>query len=756
MDISFRLFSERLRRVLAGEEVMLSDAAKQPIHNLNAEVEIVTSWLREFEYDISCLLFQKIAEEEIDDPDLATVMHKINCFTYESEKVIDTYINSITQQKSQSRYNKDICDALQRLQSRITEIKQRVQQLKHIDPEIMDNFRSVEAESGYFPASSSSKNRNTVGLDDRMEELLDLLIEGPTQLSVVAILDSIGLDKTAFTAEAYNSSYVKHYFDYLAWIPAPYQYDPDQLLDVVTVILLPFSMLSKIKDKDYEMKKVILGEYLMTKRYLIVLDDVWSADVLDAIQEILPDNQNGSRVLITLTLIEMVTSFQFENGENVRLDIVPTRGPLRVTEGFIPDNSEATAEKYLEQLINRGFVDARRRRAGGTINTCSVRGRCRPALLTVAIEAEFIFLSFMVSERKSKKNVKRINVFDKQSDFVHFVDDDSHMHSLLYFTSKSDHLDPIDWGIICLMLEFLRVLDLGSLVLIQYPSGIENLFLLRYLKLNIPSLKILPSSLLSNLLNLYTLDMPFSYIDHTADEFWKMNKLRHLNFGSITLPAHPGKYCGSLENLNFISALHPCCCTEDILGRLPNLRNLRIRGDLSYYQFLLSQSICRLSCLESLKLVNESKMPRISKIILAEYLFPHSLTHLSFSNTDLMDDPMPTLEKLPLLQVLKLKQNSYSGRKLTCGSDGFPRLNVLHMKSMLWLEEWTMGTGAMPKLECLLINPCAYLKRVPEQLWCIKSLNKFDCWWPQPELRQKLREFKDKEQYGVQLYPYGI
>ncbi|KAH9763973.1 putative disease resistance RPP8-like protein 2 [Citrus sinensis] len=753
MDISFRLFSERLRRVLAGEEVMLSDAAKQPIHNLNAEVEIVTSWLREFEYDISCLLFQKIAEEEIDDPDLATVMHKINCFTYESEKVIDTYINSITQQKSQSRYNKDICDALQRLQSRITEIKQRVQQLKHIDPEIMDNFRSVEAESGYFPASSSSKNRNTVGLDDRMEELLDLLIEGPTQLSVVAILDSIGLDKTAFTAEAYNSN------------------------------------------------------------------------VLDAIQEILPDNQNGSRVLITLTLIEMVTSFQFENGENVRLDIVPTRGPLRVSyqgwpflilyhgsisleqnieeaiegpmgrltviscklpfrlkpcflylsvfpahleistrqlyqlwiaEGFIPDNSEATAEKYLEQLINRGFVDARRRRAGGTINTCSVRGRCRPALLTVAIEAEFIFLSFMVSERKSKKNVKRINVFDKQSDFVHFVDDDSHMHSLLYFTSKSDHLDPIDWGIICLMLEFLRVLDLGSLVLIQYPSGIENLFLLRYLKLNIPSLKILPSSLLSNLLNLYTLDMPFSYIDHTADEFWKMNKLRHLNFGSITLPAHPGKYCGSLENLNFISALHPCCCTEDILGRLPNLRNLRIRGDLSYYQFLLSQSICRLSCLESLKLVNESKMPRISKIILAEYLFPHSLTHLSFSNTDLMDDPMPTLEKLPLLQVLKLKQNSYSGRKLTCGSDGFPRLNVLHMKSMLWLEEWTMGTGAMPKLECLLINPCAYLKRVPEQLWCIKSLNKFDCWWPQPELRQKLREFKDKEQYGVQLYPYGI
>ena len=121
-----------------------------------------------------------------------------------------------------------------------------------------------------------------------------------------------------------------------------------------------------------------------------------------------------------------------------------------------------------------------------------------------------------------------------------------------------------------------------------------------------------------------------------------------------------------------------------------------------------------------------------------------------------MDDPMPALEKLAVLQVLKLKQNSYSGRKMACSSDGFPKLKVLHLKSMLWLEEWTMGIRAMPKLECLIINPCAHLKRIPEQLWCLKSLNKLELWWPEPELRQQLQEFEDKEQYGIQLYPYGI
>ncbi|KDO41694.1 hypothetical protein CISIN_1g003401mg [Citrus sinensis] len=823
MDINFRLFFERLGRVLAGEEVTLPDAAKQPIQNLHAESEIVTSWLREFEDDISCLLMQKIGEVEIDDPDLGNIMDEINFFTYESEKVIDTFINSISEQKSQSSCSEDIFDALQGPQSRITDIKQRMQQLKHMDSKIIDRIKTFEAEYGYFPASS--KSRDTVGLDDRMEELLDLLIEGPPQLSVVVILDSIGLDKTAFAGEAYNSSYVKHYFDCHAWISEPYsnEYDADQIVDIIIKFLMPSSRLSEIEDKNYEMKKIILHEYIMTKRYLIVIDDVWTIRMWDVIREILPDNQNGSRVLITLTDIEMVTSFQLEDGENIRLDLVPTGGPLRATykgwpffilyhgsisleenigeaveiplvlryfkycslpfclkpcflylsvftahleistrqlyqlwiaEGFIPDNSEATAESYLEQLIKEGFVEAKKRKAGGTINTCSIPGCWRPVLLLVPPEVEFIFSPSI--DRGSGKNAKRLNAVERWDDFACLDDYDSQLHSFLCCSPESRHIDPIDWEKIYGMFKLLRVLDLGSLVLIQYPSGIENLFLLRYLKLNIPSLKSLPSSLLSNLLNLYTLDMPFSYIDHTADEFWKMNKLRHLNFGSITLPAHPGKYCGSLENLNFISALHPCCCTEDILGRLPNLRNLRIQGDLSYNQSLLSKSLCRLSCLESLKLANESKMPRLSKIALAEYLFPHSLTHLSFSNTVLMDDPMPTLEKLPLLQVLKLKQNSYSGRKLTCGSYGFPNLKVLHLKSMLWLEEWTMGNAAMPKLECLIINPCAYLKKMPEQLWCIKSLNKFDCWWPQPELRQKLREFEDKEQYGVQLYPYGI
>ncbi|KDO41693.1 hypothetical protein CISIN_1g037304mg, partial [Citrus sinensis] len=192
---------------------------------------------------------------------------------------------------------------------------------------------------------------------------------------------------------------------------------------------------------------------------------------------------------------------------------------LWIAEGFIPNNNEATAERYLEQLINAGFVDAGKRSDRGRINTGFIPGRCSPALLTVAFEGEFVISPIMDQEVKLWENVKRFTAHGNLNDFAFLDHFDSFLHSLLHLTSGSHYLNPTYCEKICKMFKFLRVLDLGSLVLIRYPFEIENLFLLRYLHLNIPSLKSLPSSLLNSLLNLYTLDKPFSYIDHTVDEF---------------------------------------------------------------------------------------------------------------------------------------------------------------------------------------------------------------------------------------------
>ncbi|XP_044473256.1 probable disease resistance protein RF9 [Mangifera indica] len=429
---------------------------------------------------------------------------------------------------------------------------------------------------------------------------------------------------------------------------------------------------------------------------------------------------------------------------------------LWIAEGFIHDNSEATAEKYLKHLVDAGFVQVIKRTSGGRIKTCNIHGYLRHFLFAGVRKEKFIRVHLRNEDKPPAKRVKRLSIHFDASRFVPSNYSAPCLSSLLCLGSTSDNLAQIDCNYISENFKLLRVLDLGTLVLQQYPTGIQTLFLLRYLKLNIPFLTRIPSQLCNNLLNLNTLDMPNTSIDNTADDIWKMLKLRRLNFKLIKLPAHPGKYCNSLENLNFISNLQPSSCTQDILSRLPNLRSLRIYGNLSSYQSTLSESLCKPLSLESLKLVNKSENSMVSSIKLSEYQFPPQLTQLSLSNAELKDDPMPTLEKLPHLKILKLKHNSYIGRRLACTSGGFPKLEVLHLKSMLWLEEWTMETAAMPNLECLVIHPCAYLRKLPEELWHIKTFCKLELWWPRPQLKQRLKDFEDVERYGIQIYPSGI
>ncbi|XP_052298114.1 disease resistance RPP8-like protein 3 isoform X2 [Citrus sinensis] len=823
LDVHLRLFCERLKSVLAGEEgtLTLPDSTNlTPLfQNLFTETEIITTLLGNYEGDMARHLIQLIrdefdeskislpflqlldleeSDEDVKRPDILEILEDINHFVHESEEAIDTFIINIMQQQnseieSESRSNMAL---LIGLHSKIIDIRNRMQQLPPSD----NGFDISEQSNIIIRQLSEGQPQLDVSEFERgREKLFDLLIEGPSGLSVVAILDSNGFDKTAFAADTYNNNHVKFYFDCLAWVRVSLLYDFRKILDDIIKSVMPPSRVSVIIGEDYQLKKSVLRDYLTDKKYFIVLDDVFDdTDIWSDLEELLPDDQNGSRVLILVTDPDLLTSLEMENGEKIWLDSVLVGGPLIkikyeglqffvlhygsmplgnhlsgeaiptvwrqifsvmelpfhlkvcciylcafppsieisteqlyqlwVAEGFIPYNSEETAKHYLKELIHRGFIQVSKRRSGGTIKACYVPSLEFTSLALMAEKTEFV--SSIFSEEESLSNVKR---------------------------SKSDHLALIHCENFCKKFKHLRVLNLGSAVLDQYPPGLENLFYLKYLKLNIPSLKCLPS-LLCTLLNLQTLEMPSSYIDQSPEDIWMMQKLMHLNFGSITLPAPPKNYSSSLKNLIFISALHPSSCTPDILGRLPNVRTFRISGDLSYYHSGVSKSLCKLHKLECLKLVNKGKMWQLSRMILSEYKFPPSLTQLSLSNTELMEDPMPTLEKLPHLEVLKLKQNSYLERKLACvGCSSFSQLKILHLKSMLWLEEWTMGAGAMPKLESLILNPCAYLRKLPEELWCIKSLCKLELHWPQPELRQRLRAFEDMEwRYDIQLYPSGI
>lgn len=130
MNVNLLLFSERFKRVLAGEEGLLRDSTKPCFQNILSEVETITALLRNYEGDMTWILIQLLNEEDVNRPDLSVTLRNIIHSAIESEKAIDTFFISIMQQNSESgSSSNDLCNALEGLQSKIIDITNRMQQI---------------------------------------------------------------------------------------------------------------------------------------------------------------------------------------------------------------------------------------------------------------------------------------------------------------------------------------------------------------------------------------------------------------------------------------------------------------------------------------------------------------------------------------------------------------------------------------------------------------------------------------------------
>ncbi|XP_027171898.1 putative disease resistance protein At1g50180 [Coffea eugenioides] len=102
--------------------------------------------------------------------------------------------------------------------------------------------------------------------------------------------------------------------------------------------------------------------------------------------------------------------------------------------------------------------------------------------------------------------------------------------------------------------------------------------------------------------------------------------------------------------------------------------------------------------------------------------FPPNLSRLSLELRLLEDDPMPVLEKLGQLSFLKITGYGYLGRQLAISRHGFHQLKFLEL-SDLNLGEIKVEKGALPQLQCLRIRYCFKLKKLPEELKHISTLD---------------------------------
>ncbi|KAH0775864.1 hypothetical protein KY290_007275 [Solanum tuberosum] len=106
-----------------------------------------------------------------------------------------------------------------------------------------------------------------------------------------------GIGKTTLARKVYDDSYIRSRFDKQAWVTISQEYNERQiLLELVSSITG-----SKQETSDDELMEIVYRG-LKGRRFLIVIDDIWSTKAWDQMQRTFPNDDNRSRILLTTRL----------------------------------------------------------------------------------------------------------------------------------------------------------------------------------------------------------------------------------------------------------------------------------------------------------------------------------------------------------------------------------------------------------------------------------------------------------------------
>ncbi|XP_059305585.1 putative late blight resistance protein homolog R1B-12 [Lycium ferocissimum] len=143
-----------------------------------------------------------------------------------------------------------------------------------------------------------------VGFERETEMLIEQLVTGPWELDVISIFGMPGLGKTTLAKKLYDHEAICNRFDIRLWCCSSQSYDNRALLFQLLGHISELDSTKKMSNDELAEK---LYESLKGKRYLLVVDDVWSSEAWDDIKRPFPDDDKGSRIILTTRLESIVT-----------------------------------------------------------------------------------------------------------------------------------------------------------------------------------------------------------------------------------------------------------------------------------------------------------------------------------------------------------------------------------------------------------------------------------------------------------------
>ncbi|KAM3234861.1 hypothetical protein P3L10_014897 [Capsicum annuum] len=412
---------------------------------------------------------------------------------------------------------------------------------------------------------------------------------------------------------------------------------------------------------------------------------------------------------------------------------------------------EEVAIDYLEDLIGRNLIQARKRKFNGEIKACGMHDLVHEFSL---IEAEMI--KHMHVKRtfpplqEQKPNVRRIGF---QTQFYYIIDDGYKLFSpssrSIYLFSfwnlpYSPHVKLL--GILPIyrhnpiLHEFFSHFNLlRVLAIFNIDSGFESfplvltmLFHLRYLQIHFHG-NILES--ISELQNLQTLicDRYPAYIT-LPEKIWMMKNLRYTCLTAATYLPSPRSKCilnktpvTGMPNLEEFFGLTYASCTNEIFSLIPNLKRLTIH-ETSGEENIFPDGLINMSSLRKLEAFKfYGRRLEDHKFAFATSLRRLSLTSCSFYA---WEDLSSTIIRLPNLEELKLKLCQFWNNRWSLRANDKVQSLKLLLLSDLYLDVWEASSDNFPKLKRLVLKNCENLQEIPldfGEIGNLGSIELHDC-----------------------------